>query len=168
MCGLRLMLVLSFAPRGFSPGTPIFLSPQKPAFPYSISTSNQVDEGPISGGATSKSLFDIIIFLNVSDKKYQSDSFRQFNMREVWTPWHLTADASQSRKYWFIYCMQRTKHCSRILPGLDNKGHKILLRELEFFFLIPYFSPTICHHLNVYVHFMTKADFYSEQVVPSL
>ena len=76
-------MVLSFAPRGFSPGTPIFLSPQKPAFPYSISTSNQVDEGPISGGATSKSLFVIIIFLNVSDKKYQSDSFRQFNMREV-------------------------------------------------------------------------------------
>ena len=30
-------------------------------------------------------------------KKYQSDSFRQFNMREV--SWHLTADASQARKY---------------------------------------------------------------------
>ena len=28
--GLSLLLVLSFAPRGFSPGTPIFPSPQKP------------------------------------------------------------------------------------------------------------------------------------------
>ena len=27
ICGLRLLLVLSFAPRGFSPGTPVFPSP---------------------------------------------------------------------------------------------------------------------------------------------
>ena len=27
ICGLSLLLVLSFAPRGFSPGTPIFPSP---------------------------------------------------------------------------------------------------------------------------------------------
>ena len=32
ICGLSLLLVLSFAPRGFSPGTPVFPSPQKPAF----------------------------------------------------------------------------------------------------------------------------------------
>ena len=31
ICGLRLLLVLVFAPRGFSPGTPVFPSPQKPA-----------------------------------------------------------------------------------------------------------------------------------------
>ena len=30
ICGLSLLLVLSFAPRGFSPGTPVFPSPQKP------------------------------------------------------------------------------------------------------------------------------------------
>ena len=30
ICGLSLFLVLSFAPRGFSPGTPVFPSPQKP------------------------------------------------------------------------------------------------------------------------------------------
>ena len=29
--GLSLLLVLSFAPRGFSPGTPVFPSPQKPS-----------------------------------------------------------------------------------------------------------------------------------------
>ena len=36
-CGLSLLLVLSFAPRGFSPGTPVFTSPQKPTFSNSNS-----------------------------------------------------------------------------------------------------------------------------------
>ena len=39
-----LLLVLSFAPRGFSPGTPVVPSPQKPILPNSNSTRNQVDE----------------------------------------------------------------------------------------------------------------------------
>ena len=30
MCGLSLLLVLSFAPGGFCPGTPVFPFPQKP------------------------------------------------------------------------------------------------------------------------------------------
>ena len=46
-CGLSLLLLLSFAPRGFSPGTPVFPSPQKPTFPNSNSTRNQVDEEPL-------------------------------------------------------------------------------------------------------------------------
>ena len=44
ICGLSLLLVLSLAPRGFSPGTPFFPSPQKPTFQNSNSTINQVDE----------------------------------------------------------------------------------------------------------------------------
>ena len=32
MCGLSLLLVLSFSPRGFSAGTPVFPSAQKPTF----------------------------------------------------------------------------------------------------------------------------------------
>ena len=58
-------LVLSFAPRGFSPGTPVFFSPQKPTFPNSNLTRDQVDEAePLSGCATSKSFYFIItIFL---------------------------------------------------------------------------------------------------------
>ena len=47
ICGLSLLLVLSLAPRGFSPGTPVFPSPQKPTFPNSNSTRNQVDEEPL-------------------------------------------------------------------------------------------------------------------------
>ena len=38
--GLRLLLVLSLAPRGFSPGTPVFPSPQKPTLPNSNSIWN--------------------------------------------------------------------------------------------------------------------------------
>ena len=62
ICGLSLLLVLSFAPRGFSPGTSVFPSPQKPAFPNSNSTRNQVDEEPLCGCATFKSLF-IYLFI---------------------------------------------------------------------------------------------------------
>ena len=47
ICGLSLLLLLSLAPRGFSPGTPVFPSPQKPTFPNSNSTRNQVDEEPL-------------------------------------------------------------------------------------------------------------------------
>ena len=62
-CRLSLLLVLSFAPRGFSPGTPVFPSPQKPTFPNSNSTRNQVDEEPLCGCATCKSLFILFIYL---------------------------------------------------------------------------------------------------------
>ena len=37
ICGLSLLLVLYSAPRGFSPGTPVVPSPQKPTFPNSNS-----------------------------------------------------------------------------------------------------------------------------------
>ena len=63
ICGLSLLLVLSLAPRGFSPGTPVFPSPQKPTVPNSNSTRNQVDEEPLYGCAISKSLFILYIFL---------------------------------------------------------------------------------------------------------
>ena len=57
-------MVLSLAPRGFSPGIPVFPSPQKPAFPNSNSTRNQVDEEPLCGCATCKSLFIYFILFN--------------------------------------------------------------------------------------------------------
>ena len=56
ICGLSLLSVLSFAPRGFSSGTLVFPSPQKPTFPNSNSIRNRVDEEPLCGCATSKSL----------------------------------------------------------------------------------------------------------------
>ena len=53
----------SNAPRGFSLGTPVFPSPEKPTFPNSSSTRNQVDEEPLCGCATCKSLFIYFIYL---------------------------------------------------------------------------------------------------------
>ena len=47
ICGLRLLWDLSFAPRGFSPDTPVSPSPQKPTFPNSSSIRNRVDEKPL-------------------------------------------------------------------------------------------------------------------------
>ena len=41
ICGLSLLLVLYSAPRGFSPGTPVFPSPQKQTFPNSNSIRMQ-------------------------------------------------------------------------------------------------------------------------------
>ena len=70
--GLSLLLVLSLALRGFSPGTPVFPSPQKPTFPNSNSTRNQVDEEPLCGRATCKSLF-IYLFILVMLRQAQSN-----------------------------------------------------------------------------------------------
>ena len=67
ICGLSLLLVLSFAPRGFSPVTPVFPSPQKPTFPNSNSTRNRVDKEPLSENATSKSLFTHYILLELDN-----------------------------------------------------------------------------------------------------
>ena len=58
---------LYLAPRGFSPGTPVFPSPQKPTLPNSILTRNQVDEEPFCGCATSKSLFIYLFVISGVD-----------------------------------------------------------------------------------------------------
>ena len=39
ICGLSLLLVLVLAPRGFSPGAPVFLTPQKPTFQIPLDLS---------------------------------------------------------------------------------------------------------------------------------
>ena len=63
ICGLSFLLVHSFAPKGFLPGTLSFPSPQKPMFgePNSTLTRNRVDKEPLCGSATSRSLFILFI-----------------------------------------------------------------------------------------------------------
>ena len=65
ICGLGLLLVPSLVPRGFSPCSPVFLSPRKPTFPNSNSIRNQVDKEPLCGCtcATSKSLSLLLIII---------------------------------------------------------------------------------------------------------
>ena len=72
ICGLSLLLVLSLTPRDFSSGTPVLPTPQKPLFPNSNSTRNQVDEEPLCVCATCKSLFylfNIIIRAEFSSRQ---------------------------------------------------------------------------------------------------
>ena len=52
-------MVLSFAPRGFSPGSPVFSSPQKPTFfDQELWTTE-----PLCGCVTSKSLLMMILIM---------------------------------------------------------------------------------------------------------
>ena len=53
ICGLSLLLALSFAPRGFSSGAPVFPSPQNPTFPNSNSIRNRVDEELLTKSSSS-------------------------------------------------------------------------------------------------------------------
>ena len=62
ICGLSLLLVLPFAPRGFSLRTPVFPSPQKQSLLNSSVTRNQVGKEPLCGCRTSK----LFIYLFVS------------------------------------------------------------------------------------------------------
>ena len=63
ICGLSLLLVLSLAPRGFSPSAPVFPSNQKTnTSKFQFDQESGRDEEPLCGCATSKSLF-IIYFI---------------------------------------------------------------------------------------------------------
>ena len=74
ICRLSLLLVLFSAPRGFSPGTPVFPSPQKPTFPNSNSIQISVDEKLLCGGATANSYS--ILFYSI---RLSKDIFHQFH-----------------------------------------------------------------------------------------
>ena len=76
LCGSSLFLVLSLAPRSFSPGTPVFPSPQKPTFPNFNSTRNQVDGEPLCGCATCKSLSLLFIIIIIIIKLVFSQTLR--------------------------------------------------------------------------------------------
>ena len=80
------MLVLSFALRGFSPGTSVFPSPQKPTVPNSSSTMNHADREPPSGSATSTSLSslssDVKRFKYNKASKKSTQNFTSFYTEE--------------------------------------------------------------------------------------
>ena len=59
ICGLSLLLVLSFLPRGFSPGTPVF--PSKTNISKFQYDQEQGDEEPLSGCATSPNPYLLFI-----------------------------------------------------------------------------------------------------------
>ena len=67
ICGLSLLLVFFLAPKSFSLETLVLPSSQKTTLPNSNSTRNQVDEEPLCGCPSSKSLFIyLLIYLFIS------------------------------------------------------------------------------------------------------
>ena len=105
ICGLSLLLVLSFAPRGFSPGTPVFPSPQKPTFPNSNSTRNQVDEEPLCGCATSTSLF-IYLFIYYN----QVGCVNKLYDVNAWQPLKATSQQTAVSRFSLVCQLLTTKH----------------------------------------------------------
>ena len=98
ICGLSLLLVLYLAPRGFSPGTPVFPSPQKPTFSNSNSTRNQVDEEPLCGCATCKSLF-IYLFIYFSGSCLRKALFIFFL---------IVGSVGNNFSHWYLFCDTRS------------------------------------------------------------
>ena len=48
ICGLSLLLVLVLVPRGFSPGTPVFPSSQKPTFQFDLDYCQALYHEPLA------------------------------------------------------------------------------------------------------------------------
>ena len=68
ICGLSLLLVLSLAPRGFSPGAPVFPSLQKPALPNSNSIWNALTRELLSASWVKKQFTKFCYFFFTSQK----------------------------------------------------------------------------------------------------
>ena len=69
------MLVLSFAWRDFTLGTPVFPTPQKTNM-----TMNQVDEEPLCGCATSKSFIHLFIYFIYNSYLVNESQ----HLRDIW------------------------------------------------------------------------------------
>ena len=69
--------------RGFSPGTPVFPSPQKPTFPNSNSTRHQEDKERHSGYEASKSLLIEWFNIQIGTQHYFTLSIFNFLVQTV-------------------------------------------------------------------------------------
>ena len=89
ICGLSLLLVLYSAPRGFSPGTPVFPSPPKPTFPNSNSIRMQdlpENHFTVSGASWVNIMIYLFIYLLLKTNKFHA-AVRLFSMIENVKMW---------------------------------------------------------------------------------
>ena len=75
-CGLSLLLVLSFAPRGFSPHTPVFPSKKNHISKFRFD-QGQVDEEPFCGCVTSKLIILLLLLLFIHLIRIRRFNFNQ-------------------------------------------------------------------------------------------
>ena len=120
MCGLSLLLVLFLAPRGFSPGTPVF----PPLSSKFKSTRNQIDEEPFSERATSESLF--ICLLNAN--QFFICTFTDHQM-QVWL-------ASTFQHSNLLTC-----YCWRVISNIFEKGESLLTSLFTFLLISVRLNP---------------------------
>ena len=126
-----LLLVLSLDPRGYSPGTPVFPSPQKLTFPNSNSTRNLVDEEP---------LIIIYLFIYLFILLSSSNSMT-FSMNLPSFPWpQVQWSLSKLLLFWgdFFYHTQfsihnlvSTKRVSFALTNQQYLSHFVLALTLQ-------------------------------------
>ena len=89
ICGLSLLLVLSFAQINFSLGIPVFPVPQNQTLPNSNSTKNRADEEPLIVNVLPlKSLFIYLVSFPSNDRPFpclqrQSDILVSKNLPEI-------------------------------------------------------------------------------------
>ena len=96
ICGLSLLLVLFSVPRGFSPGPPVFPSPQKPTFPNSNSIWNcQARNHEPLARVIAQALsvfdikFDLHFFYILLGSEGSGNAHRCFVLRELKVVFHL-------------------------------------------------------------------------------
>ena len=128
ICGLSLLLVLSPAPRGFSPGTPVLPSPQKPTFPNSNSTRNQVDEEPLCGWATYKSLFIYLFTWKTGDSKCLEVGGQLWKSRQLWQL--RGCKAPEARGVWVASYLKSSSQW-------NSSSHRLVLKPLWKWSLVP-------------------------------
>ena len=112
----------------FFVGTPDFPSPQKPTFPNSKSTRNQVDEEPLCGCATSKSLFIYYLFMSGYTKNIATSSLPQVPLLlKDWWYFLLSRTAYWGKLFvWFVPV--HFLHAS-ITVSYHLSGQKLLCRK---------------------------------------
>ena len=113
-CGLCLLLVLCLAARGFSPSTPVFPSPQKPTFPNSNSTRIQVDEEPLRGCATTKSLSLLLLLRSLHAGHHQYPISNESNPGNIFGLCGLTPGCVKRtvKRFSFVFFIH---HCKTVI-----------------------------------------------------
>ena len=84
ICGLSLLLVLVLASRGFSPGTPVFPSPQKPTFPNSNSIWTQWKKSHLVDPLLIPIYFIFILFIYLKLNKARDFVIQRIRNKYVW------------------------------------------------------------------------------------
>ena len=112
----------------FFSGTPVLPSPQKPTFPNSNSTRNQVDEEPLCGWATYKSLFIYLFTWKTGDSKCLEVGGQLWKSRQLWQL--RGCKAPEARGVWVASYLKSSSQW-------NSSSHRLVLKPLWKWSLVP-------------------------------